>query len=163
MKTLLLLRHAKSSWDDPSLADFDRPLNGRGKRDAPRMGRLLREQGLEPDRVLCSTAKRARKTAYKVLQASGFAVDMNEDDRLYHAAPQAFVEVLQQQGDPLNCVLVVAHNPGLEEFLALLTGQYDRMPTAALAQIDLAIDRWSELSHDTRGTLHALWRPKELD
>jgi phosphohistidine phosphatase len=163
VKTLLLLRHAKSSWDDPALADFDRPLNERGKRDAPRVGELLRRQELRPDAVVCSSAKRARKTATKVLKASGFDVEPEWTDELYHADPETCVRILQCQPDAHACVLLVGHNPTLQDLLARLAGGDESMPTAALARIELPVESWSDLSLSTRGTLRDLWRPKELD
>ena len=107
MKTLLILRHAKSSWRDESLVDHDRPLNERGKRDAPRMGRLMRAQDLEPDAVICSTAKRARKTADKAIKASGYETCVELRDELYHAPPNVYIDVLRGQVDQRQCVMVV--------------------------------------------------------
>ena len=163
MKTLLILRHAKSSWRDESLTDHDRPLNERGKRDAPLMGRLLRAQGLEPDAVVCSTAKRARKTASKVIAAGDYGVTVELRKELYHASPDVYIEVLQEQADPCSCVMVVGHNPGMEGLLAILTRRDEMFPTAALAQVELPIDRWRDLAMNTHGTLVQLWRPKELE
>jgi len=163
MKTLLLLRHAKSSWKDADLTDHDRSLNKRGKRDAPAMGRLLLEKGLTPQQIISSTARRARDTAALIAEQSGFtgAIELNGD--LYHAGPEALAGCLSQlyyEDDP---VLLVAHNPGLERFLELLTGQYERLPTAALAQISLDLGDWSQLRPETRGTLENLWRPREME
>ncbi|MFV1969266.1 MAG: histidine phosphatase family protein, partial [Pirellulaceae bacterium] len=151
------------SWQNESLADHDRPLNERGKRDAPRMGRLLRAHGLEPAALICSTARRARKTATKVIEASGYAVDVELRGELYHAPPDACIELLQEQADQHPCVMVVGHNPGMQDLVELLTGLRETFPTAALAQVKLPIDRWRDLSMNTRGTLVQLWRPKELD
>ena len=95
MKTLLILRHAKSSWKDASLADHDRPLNKRGKRDAPRMGRLLQEQDLVPDRIISSTAKRARNTAKAVAKACNCKDKVELTSEFYHAGPGAYLAVLQ--------------------------------------------------------------------
>nr|NIL98123.1 hypothetical protein [Planctomycetales bacterium]NIP70269.1 hypothetical protein [Planctomycetales bacterium] len=94
MKTLLLLRHAKSSWDDSALDDHDRPLNKRGKRDAPRMGQLLVQQDLVPDCILTSTARRARKTAEAVAKACGGVVPLTEMPELYHATAEEIVGVV---------------------------------------------------------------------
>ena len=90
MKTLLILRHAKSDWETPDVADHDRPLNGRGKRDAPRMGRLLRDENLVPDLIISSTAKRARKTAKLVAEASGYEGEIRLAETLYLAGPEAY-------------------------------------------------------------------------
>ena len=95
------MRHAKSSWKTDELADHDRPLNARGQRDAPRIGRLLRAQDLEPDRVLCSTAKRARKTATEVVEGSGYDSPVELLEELYLASPSTHIDVLRRQiGEP---------------------------------------------------------------
>lgn len=163
MKTLLILRHAKSSWKRPDLDDHDRPLNARGRRDAPRMGALLRRRGLTPDLVVSSTAVRARTTAEQVAEESGYGGQVTLDRRLYLAAPEALVDVVGSLGGGAARVLVVGHNPGLEDLLARLTGAAEALPTAALAQVALPIAAWRELRASTRGRLVALWRPKELD
>lgn len=162
MKTLLILRHAKSSWDDPALPDHDRPLTERGKEDAKRIGVLLSELGLVPDLIVSSTAKRACKTASKVAKACEYAGEVEVTSRLYHAYPSQFIEVLREVGNERATVLVVAHNPGLEELVRHLTGQAEPMPTAALAQISLDIDSWQSLSVPPGGKLVGVWRPKEL-
>jgi phosphohistidine phosphatase len=162
MKTLLILRHAKSSWKQPDQADHDRPLNERGKSDAPRVGRLLREEDLVPDLIVSSTAKRARKTAAKVAEGSGYGGEIQLSDELYLAPPKTYLGVLRQVADAHSRVMVVGHNPGLEELLTLLTGDESSLPTAALAYITLPIDRWSELNTGTRGHLVNLWTPKEF-
>jgi phosphohistidine phosphatase len=161
-KTLLLLRHAKSSYDDATLADLERPLNRRGKKAAARMGRLLRDEGLVADRIISSTAVRARATARAVAQACGFAGDVSLCHELYLAPPARHIEVLSRvQGDPAS-VLVVGHNPGIQQLLAALTGLDEVMPTAALAVVSLPIARWEELESSTVGTMVRLWRPREL-
>jgi phosphohistidine phosphatase len=162
MKTLLVLRHAKSSWDHPELADFDRPLNNRGKADAPRMGKLLRAEDLVPEKVISSSAVRAKATAKAAAKAAGYEGDIAFSRELYHADAETFIELLRQVAEPNQRVLVVGHNPDLEEFVEALTGELTGMPTAALAQIKLPIKRWSELSLATEGELVIVWRPKEL-
>lgn len=174
MKTLLLLRHAKSSWEDRSLSDHDRPLNPRGERDAPRMGRLLRDEGSWPDLVLCSTARRARRTARLLLaRADDDAPDDDTPDdatdirylsELYLAEPEDYLAAVRRAGGEAKSVLVVGHNPGLEMLLQRLTGEWHRLPTAALARVELAIDSWGELEdlEEGRGALAGLWLPKEL-
>jgi len=163
MKTLLILRHAKSSWQTAEMADHDRPLNARGKRDAPRIGRLLREQGLQPDRILSSTAKRARKTGKKVVKGGGYDLAVEPLRELYLASPTTHIELLRQQASEHNCLLIIAHNPGLEELLAMLVGQDLALPTAALAQVGLPLEQWSQLSMETPGKLENLWVPRELE
>ena len=162
MKTLLLLRHAKSSWGEPGLSDHDRPLTERGKLDAPRVGLLIQEQGLTPDLIVCSTAKRARKTAQKVARTCGYRGAIAETETFYLAPVGQYLAYLRQLPDQHHVVLVVGHNPGLEDVLETLTGQVGRLTTAALAQVVLDISGWRELSAAPQGHLVNLWRPNEL-
>jgi phosphohistidine phosphatase len=167
MKTLLILRHAKSSWKDDALPDHDRPLNKRGKADAPRMGKLLRDEDLVPDLILSSDARRARATAELAAEESHFEGEITFLRDLYAAEPEAYLDALAQMGGEAACVMVVGHNPGLEELLQELTGEYQPLPTAALAQVSLPLDRWSDLSAEpeaagVQGKLVNLWNPKDL-
>ena len=162
MKRLLLLRHAKSSWDDPRLADFDRPLNERGRRAAPLMGRYLREQEIRPDLILCSPAARARQTAELVAGAAGLAAPLRFDERIYEATAARLLEVVSQAGEGAGEILLVGHNPGMEELLELLTSESRRMPTAALARIRLDTDEWAGLA-PRAGRLERHIKPKELE
>lgn len=163
MRTLLVLRHAKSSWKHPKLSDHDRPLNKRGKRDAPRIGRLLRQQRLSPGAIFTSTAKRARQTADEVARGSTFDGAVQLEPRLYLADPDTIVDVVRRADPDARRVLVVAHNPGLEELIRCLTGEDESLPTGGLAQIRLPIERWKDCHVSTAGRLVSLWRPKELD
>ena len=160
MKTLLVLRHAKSSRNDPALDDHERPLNKRGRRDAPRMGELLREHGLIPDVVISSDAVRARLTAEAVAGAAGYAGAIVLDPRLYLAGPADILSLLQRVRGKAETVMIVGHNPGLEELVEQLTGERQDLPTATLAQIGLPIDQWRDLKLSTRGRLVDLWRPE---
>jgi phosphohistidine phosphatase len=162
MKTLLLLRHAKSSWGEPGLSDHERPLNERGKQDAPRIGQLLKQLGLTPDHIVCSSAKRARKTAKAVAQSSGYEGEVEQTNALYLAAAAQYVELLRQLPEERSTVLVVGHNPGLEDVLTALTGARERLTTAALAQVTFPIEHWRDLPSAPSGQLVNLWRPKEL-
>ena len=163
MKVLLILRHGKSSWKHPGLADHDRPLNKRGLGDATRVGRLLRETGLVPDRIVSSTAVRARETARFVAGESGCGRAVKHNRRLYLASVPEIVRVLAKAGGDALRLLVVGHNPGLEELVAALTGSSVALPTAALAEVRLDLQSWSELKADTPARLVNLWRPRELD
>ena len=163
MRTLLVLRHAKSSWKHPKLSDHDRPLNKRGRSDAPRIGRLLRQQRLSPGGIISSTAKRARRTAEEVARTSTFAGAVQFEPRLYLADPATILDVVRRADPDTRRVMVVAHNPGLEELVRRLTDKDAPLPTAGLAQIRLPIDRWSDLRVSTHGQLVSLWRPKELN
>lgn len=161
MKTLLILRHAKSSWKDESLPDHDRPLNKRGQRDAPRMGEILRQEGFQPDLVFSSSAVRARETARLALEAAAFNGNVEYRQDLYAFEPGAYLHLLSQLDDSIDQVLIIGHNPAMEELLTGLTGEHQAMPTAALAHLELPIERWSQLSFGMRAQLVNLWRPKE--
>ena len=162
MKTLLLLRHAKSSWKVPDQPDFERPLNARGERAAPLMGRYLRRQRIEPSLILCSPAERARQTAALFAGAARLGCELRYDERIYEASAQRLLEVFAQADEGADTVLLVGHNPGLEELLLLLTGEVRLMPTAALAKIDLAVDKWGKVKEQA-GRLDWLVRPKDLE
>jgi phosphohistidine phosphatase len=161
MKTLLLLRHAKSSWDDPSQRDFDRPLNGRGLKAAPLIGKFIRRQKIEPDLALSSPAKRAKQTTTLVLESAKITVELRYDERIYEASVARLLEVISRIEEQANLVLIVGHNPGMEELLLGLTGEARRMPTAALARIALNIEKWNEV-RERSGRLEWLVTPKEL-
>lgn len=162
MKTLLLLRHAKSCWEDSSLADHDRPLKPRGIKAAHRIGQLIDAQKLCPELVLCSTAVRARETLRLVLEESNAAPAVEYVERLYHGSLETFISVLKSIPWDLPMVMLVGHNPGLEEFLSHLTGQPQTMPTGALARIELHLPKWSDFNSTTPGRLVELWCPREL-
>lgn len=162
MKTLLVLRHAKSSWKQRDTSDHDRPLNKRGKRDAPRMGRVVAAQGLCPDVIVSSTAKRARWTADEVAEHAGYEGTVRLERRLYLASPDEIVDVVRTVAGAARRVMVVGHNPGLEDLVARLAGRPETLPTAALAEIRLSIRAWKELGTTSAGTLAGVWRPREL-
>src|SRR5436190_21424389 len=163
MKTLLLLRHAKSSWKNSDIDDPERPLNKRGKKDAPRIGRLLHDENLLPDLIVASSAKRCRKTAEHVIHTSGYRGETRICGELYEADAAKLREFLSKLGEQAARVLVIAHNPGLEEFLESLTEAYTPLTTAALAKIDLPVDSWANLGSETRGNLLSTWQPRELE
>jgi phosphohistidine phosphatase len=162
MKTLIIMRHAKSSWDQTNLADHDRPLKKRGERDAPRMGELLLDEDLIPDLIITSSAKRALATAEAVADACDYAGEILVTRIFYHADPETFIEELQGVDDRASMVMVVGHNPGLEDLLEELTGEWHRLPTATIAVVDLPVRRWGELSEVTQGNLVNLWTPKSI-
>ncbi|MDQ2855434.1 MAG: histidine phosphatase family protein [Acidobacteriota bacterium] len=163
MKTLLVLRHAKSSWKESGLVDFERPLNARGKRASDLIGRFLRKKKPFPDLVLCSTATRARETVRLVLEAARLVVEVRYDQRLYLASADRLTEIVCEIEEDRGSVLLVGHNPGMEELIPRLTGETVSMPTAALAKIELDVDGWSVLSVEKRGRLDWLVKPKDLD
>lgn len=160
MKTLFILRHAKSSWSDPDLADFERPLNDRGKDAAPFMGKLMRENGFQPEVILTSPAVRARHTAALVKEAGGLSGILQFDARIYEASPQGLRQVVTELDDSHASAMLVGHNPGIEGFIRFLTGSLEPMPTAALAVIELGIDKWNVISEGC-GKLQKVFRPKD--
>jgi phosphohistidine phosphatase len=160
MKTLFLLRHAKSSWKESDISDFDRPLNERGRRAAPFMGRLLSGRGLRPELIMSSPAKRARKTAKLFKEAGSFDAELTFDDRIYEASANTLLYVIGEVDDSLNSVMLVGHNPGMEGLIKVLTGDSEPMPTAAVAVIDLDIDEWKQI-RPASGRVAVILRPRE--
>ena len=162
-KTLLLMRHAKSSWKDGEVKDYDRPLTKRGRKDAPMMANLLKKEHLIPDVILCSSAKRARHTVRAMIEELEISDEITmELESLYLAEPQAYVDAIHDQSDDANCLLVVGHNPGLEALAQVLSDSVLSLPTSAVVEIKLPIKKWSDLDEKTEGELKNIWKPKEL-
>jgi phosphohistidine phosphatase len=168
MPELLLLRHAKSEWKDKSLGDFDRPLAPRGRRAAPVMGQYLRDHGLEPDFVLCSSARRARETLERVLTALASQPEITYLKTLYLAPPSRMLAVLRRQGPETARLLLIAHNPGMQNLALELAGpgsspqarqMAEKFPTAALARFRVAA--WESLGREP-ATLVEFVRPRDL-
>ncbi len=160
MKRLYLMRHAKSSWDEPSLADFDRPLNQRGLAAAPFMGELLAGRGILVDLVLSSPARRARHTAELVRKSSGFLCPLRFDERIYEASPRALSAVASEFPESIDSAMMIGHNPGLEALIKHLTGEEEAMPTAAVASLTIDVEKWAKISSGS-GKLEWLIRPKD--
>jgi phosphohistidine phosphatase len=168
MKRVYLLRHAKSSWKDDSVADRDRPLAGRGRRAAKAMAGHLEAEGIRPDLVLCSPARRTRETLQRVEGAFGDRVEARLDEALDGASEPELLARLAELPDEVGSVMLIGHNPGLEELaLALasdgegLARMREKYPTAALATIDLPAERWSAIERDS-GKLVGYVRPRDL-
>ncbi|WP_394553292.1 SixA phosphatase family protein [Agromyces sp. MMS24-JH15] len=160
MKTLFLVRHAKSDWGDPWLADHDRPLNARGERDAPATGRRLAERGAAVDVVVTSTAVRARTTARAIAAALGVPEDrLIEDEGLYGASGPSILAVAAGLPDAIGVAMLVGHNPGMSEALRDLTGEWADLPTCAVAECRVDVDAWAELVEGT-GALVRLDTPR---
>ena len=166
-RELLILRHAKSAWDTGAERDFDRPLNARGKRDAPRVGQWLREQWLVPDAVLASPARRARQTVKRVCREVDFPLEtVVWDESLYEATTGALLAALARVPASSHRLLLVGHNPGLEELLRHLCATLPvaddgkLLPTAALARLALP-KRWDALAPGC-AELVALVRVRDL-
>jgi len=162
MKTLFLLRHAKSSWKDDTLPDFERPLNRRGKDAAVTIGRYFKTSAIVPELILCSPAERARETLNLVLKASRWTTEVRYDQRIYEASAQRLVEVVSQIENDRKVAMLVGHNPGMEELLAFLTHETRHMPTCALARISLDGVSWKEIDRGI-GKLEWFVTPKDLD
>jgi phosphohistidine phosphatase len=161
MKTLFLLRHAKSSWKDDNLDDFERPLKKKGLGDAQLMGKLIRQREIGLDLVISSSAERARQTAQLVLMSAGLQVEVRYDDRIYEAGMRRLLTLVSRLDNQANSVMLVGHNPGFEDLLKTLTGETHSMPTATLAGIEFDVDDWSQIKART-GRLTLLLTPKEL-
>ena len=146
MKTLLLIRHAKSSWDDISLSDFDRPLNDRGKKDAPMMARRLSDKKIKIDSFVSSPAKRAKRTA--VFFAKEFGIDENQivfKTELYSAPKEIFYEVIEKLDNVADHVAIFSHNPGITDFVNSLTDVHaDDMPTCSVFAIKTDAKKWNQ-------------------
>jgi phosphohistidine phosphatase len=149
MKTLILIRHAKSDWSDFSARDFDRKLNARGKRDAPVMGQRLAERDIQPDAFIVSTACRAKATARLMAPALGFSFeDIDWRDELYMASPSTMKSVIRQTADQVQTLALLAHNPGITELVNQLTSaNISNIPTCGVAILELPVDHWAELNH----------------
>lgn len=160
MKQLLLFRHAKSSWDDKKLADFDRPLNERGLAAAPFMGELLAQRALLPDAIVSSPAKRAIQTATLFKESSGSDAPIRLEERIYEASPHSLLQIAMELNGEHDRVMFVGHNPGIEGFIGFLTGSLEPMPTAAVAIIHLEVEHWKEVKFGC-GKVVEVIRPKE--
>lgn len=167
MKTVLVLRHAKSSWDEPGLLDFDRPLNKRGKREAPLVGAFLRQNDLVPDQIISSAARRAAQTVKALVKTAQYEGPVDYHERFYEADADVWLDELAALSDDVFCVLLVGHNPTLEELVFTLSGTAATLATAALAEIALQVDSWAELIEEPgsfpRGTLINVHRPGKAD
>ena len=150
MKTLYVIRHAKSSWDDPDLEDFERPLNDRGKKDAPRMGKRLKEKNIHPHIMISSPAKRALSTAKRIAKVIEYPKDnIKTKESLYHASDDVILAELQKINDKHNIAFYFGHNPGLTDFVNSLMNEeqdIDNVPTSGVVAFSLPIDSWSQLT-----------------
>lgn len=172
MKTLTLLRHAKSSWDGSVPRDFDRPLNARGVRGAKRIGRYLRDEGLAYDHLISSPAVRCTETLDHLWEGLGRSMTPNWDRRIYLASAATLLDVVHDAPDSADSLLMVGHNPGFEDLILMLVPDRqddplrdqveEKFPTAALAEIRFDVAHWSEVASDS-GMLVRLVRPRDLD
>jgi phosphohistidine phosphatase len=146
MKTLLLVRHAKSSWDDPSMNDIDRPLNDRGKKDAPEMAKRLADKKIKIDALVSSPAKRAKQTCKHFAKEFDLKKkNITIEQRLYEAGPDNFSEVVEDLKNKWDAVAIFSHNPGITYFANSLTETHiDDMPTCSVFAIRIDIDKWKD-------------------
>lgn len=172
MKTLTLLRHAKSGWDDPVARDFDRPLNKRGERAARVMGNWMRDNGLAFDHIIASPAVRVIDTLDHIIAGYGKRMEPSWDRRVYLASSATLMDVVRDADDRFSRILMVGHNPGLEDLVLDLVPEdrddrlraavYEKYPTAAIAQMELSINHWSDIDRNC-GRLTRFIRPRDLD
>ena len=163
MKRLILVRHAKSSWKNPGLKDFARPLNGRGKQNAPMMGKHLLRSGVLPQVVVSSPAKRAWSTARLIASEIHFKEEkLIADPEVYEADVDTLMEIIGKFSGDWQDVMLVGHNPGLTELAEMLTDQtFGNLPTCAICCIEFAVEKWSEISHGS-GRVYLYDYPKSI-
>ena len=170
VRTLLLMRHAKSSWDRPEVADVDRPLAPRGQEAAPLIARHIKERKWRPDLVLCSHAERVRATWQLMAPVLGRSIECRTLRAIYLGAPSRLLEALRRAGDEVGTLMLIGHNPGLGRLAVSLCGagpkkalarMRTKFPTATLAVIGFEVDHWREIAPGA-GRLEAFVRPKDL-
>jgi phosphohistidine phosphatase len=162
MKTILLMRHAKSSWDGKEKDDRDRPISKRGKKNTENIAEMLKEEKLIPDLILASAAVRARQTAEVVIDELKYHGDICYINKLYMGEVEAYTQQLQSLEDDVNIVLVIGHNPSLDSLLQMITGKVESLPTSTVAYLTVPIDSWKDFKLEIEGELVHLWRPKDL-
>jgi phosphohistidine phosphatase len=147
MKRLLLVRHAKSSWKNPGLRDYDRPLNSRGKHNAPMMGKRLLSTGILPDVIVSSPAKRAKKTAQLIASVIGFnPKEIVFNQEIYEAGHSKLLKIIRDFDDDWQNIMMIGHNPGFTDLAEALTGEtYDNLPTCAICCIEFDIETWADV------------------
>ena len=161
MKTILLFRHGKSDWDADFERDHERPLAKRGHKAAVRMGRFLAAAGPQPELILTSTAVRATQTLDLAAEAGSWSGEVRSVAELYLASPPTLLAKIRQVAEDVETVMLVGHEPGWSETIEVLTGGSVRFPTAALARIDVEVERWNAVAEGS-GVLQWLVTPKLL-
>ncbi len=162
MKTLLLMRHGKSSWNDGKLDDHERPLKTSGRKDSQCIAKTLLANELIPDKIFCSSALRAKETAEILRETLDYQGAIIFSDDLYMAEPQDFIKILRTVGGQAEMVMILAHNPGLEAYLQIIDGDVESLPAGGLGYLMLAVDDWQEVSLETMGDLVDIWKPKAI-
>jgi phosphohistidine phosphatase len=161
MKTLLIMRHAKSSWKEQELPDHDRPLKKRGRKDIANMAKILKKKALVPDLILSSTAIRAKDTATLMAEKLNFKGPLELVENFYMAEPETYIQKIATVPDKVENLLIIGHNPGLEGLVMTLGDKIVSLPTGSIAKIYLFIDKWSELTAKTDGEINHLWIPED--
>lgn len=159
-RRLIVMRHAKSSWDDATLDDHQRPLNGRGRREAPQVGRALEEMGWVPDRVIASDSARTLETWARMRTVLG-EIPLESRSELYHAGVRALGELARDWSPDLSTLLVLGHNPGWSHLASMLAGEPLKLKTAHAALLETDVDGWSEALTQPWRLVHVI-RPKDL-
>jgi len=162
MKTLLIMRHGKSSWKHKDLEDHERPLSKRGLRDSRMMADIIQEKELIPQVILASSSVRTTQTAQIFSEETGYRGEIFTLDSLYLAEAEAYIHELKRLSDDYERVMVIGHNPGLESLLQMITGRIEALPTGVVAYISLPITHWEEINGESVGELVQIWKPKEL-
>ncbi len=162
MKRLYLIRHAKSSWEDHLLSDYDRPLSDRGKRDAPKIAEVLKSKNVSPDLIISSTARRTLKTSKIFSTILNYSIEnIVEDSTIYEATTQNLLDIINKIDDANDTVLVFGHNPAFTVLANLLGDKYiDNMPTCAVAELELTANSWKDVASDS-GKLIGFEYPKK--
>jgi len=160
MKTLILMRHAKSSWKDHNISDVDRPLKKRGKKDTQAMAKIMLEKELIPQKIMVSSAKRARRTAEILVEETKVNIAVELLDQLYMAEIPFYVDLIKSIPDELERVMLIGHNPGLESLVQMFSNQIESLPAGAMAVLSLPLKSWKDLTPETKGDLVDLYKPK---
>ncbi len=155
------MRHAKASWDNASISDFDRPLNQKGLQAAPLMGNIIYKNGFQIDLIISSPAKRAKQTATLVKSSAGIVPLVEFEKELYEASPITLLKIISGIHEKHESVLLIGHNPGIQSLIRMLTGEIQSMPTASLARILLSVNNWSDIAENC-GLLDVVIRPINL-
>ena len=159
MKTLLLMRHAKSSWKNADLADYERPLKKRGRKDTKSMQELLKQENYIPEQIVCSASQRALETGELLVEDLEIPGGISYTNSLYLAEISDLIMVIQNMDDAYDTGMLIGHNPGLEGLVQVLSGEIKALPTAAVAILELSIESWKQINGESDGKLIELWRP----
>jgi phosphohistidine phosphatase len=155
------MRHPKSSWKDPDLDDFDRPLKNCGKKDAQAMAQILVEKELLPEKLFASSAKRTRRTAEIIVEETKTDFPVEYLDQLYLAETPCYENLLRELPDDLNHVMIIGHNPGIESLVQIFCKEIESIPAGAIALVSAPVNRWKDLMTDIRCDLVDIYKPKQ--